>query len=50
MNFLSPLEFVSYFFQGFAFPAGYELWSQWAPPLERAKLATLNPAGTYQSY
>ena len=31
--------------QGFVYPAGHALWSQWAPPLERSTLATFNPAG-----
>lgn len=36
--------------EGFVYPAGHALWSQWAPPLERSKLATLNPAGTYRGH
>jgi len=39
------LVFYYCFCQGFVYPAGHALWSQWAPPLERSKLATLNPAG-----
>ena len=29
------------------YPSGSAVWSQWAPPLERSKLATFNPAGIY---
>ncbi|KAL9965858.1 hypothetical protein ACROYT_G029712 [Oculina patagonica] len=32
--------------EGFVYPAGHALWSQWAPPLERTKLAIFNPSGS----
>ena len=45
----SPIHGLTLLFfvysQGFVYPAGHALWSQWAPPLERSTLATFNPAG-----
>ena len=31
--------------QGVVYPSGHAVWSRWAPPIERSKLATFNPAG-----
>lgn len=33
--------------EGIAFPSLYELWSKWAPPLERSRLAGISYSGTY---
>lgn len=33
--------------EGIAFPSIYELWSKWAPPLERSRLTGIAYAGCY---
>ena len=33
-------------FQGALFPCMHTMWSHWAPPMERSKLAGVNYAGT----
>ncbi|KAG4075528.1 hypothetical protein HA402_003353 [Bradysia odoriphaga] len=33
--------------EGVAFPSIYEVWSKWAPPLERSRMAGTSYAGTY---
>lgn len=33
--------------EGVAFPSIYEVWSKWAPPLERSRLSGISYAGTY---
>jgi len=35
------------FVEGVAFPSIYEVWSKWAPPLERSRMAGTSYAGTY---
>lgn len=32
--------------QGVTYPACHGIWSKWAPPLERSRLATLSFCGT----
>ena len=39
------MDIVSPLFQGVVFPAMHDLWSKWAPPLERTKLMTFCYAG-----
>ncbi|XP_047130506.1 vesicular glutamate transporter 3 isoform X1 [Hydra vulgaris] len=34
-------------FEGFTFPCVHALWSKWAPPLERSKLATISFSGPF---
>lgn len=33
--------------EGVVFPASHQVWSKWAPPLERSKLATIAVSGTH---
>lgn len=36
------------FFQGVTYPACHGIWSKWAPPLERSRLATTSFCGKYR--
>lgn len=33
--------------EGVAFPCMHEIWSKWAPPFERSRMASIQYAGTY---
>ena len=41
------LRVVMGIFEGVTFPCLHEIWSKWAPPLERSRMATLVYAGNY---
>lgn len=36
-----------YYFKGVTFPCMHSVWSKWAPPLERSRIATLAFSGSY---
>jgi MFS transporter, ACS family, solute carrier family 17 (sodium-dependent inorganic phosphate cotransporter), other len=33
--------------EGFTFPCMHQIWSKWAPPLERSRMAAIQYAGTF---
>lgn len=35
------------YFQGVTYPSIHAVWSHWAPPLERSRLATIAFSGSY---
>lgn len=45
-TFPSVLQFA-FVYQGVTFPCIHAVWSRWAPPLERSRMATMAFAGTY---
>lgn len=44
---LIALRVVMGLTEGVVFPCMYEIWSRWAPPLERSRMAGIVYAGTY---
>ncbi|XP_071442476.1 vesicular glutamate transporter 1-like [Hetaerina americana] len=47
LTMLFILRIVEGFFEGVTFPAIHAVWSRWAPPLERSRLATIAFSGSY---
>lgn len=41
------LRIVEGFFEGVTYPSLHEIWSKWAPPLERSRLNAIAFAGSY---
>lgn len=41
-----PLPLTLFSPQGVTYPACHGIWSKWAPPLERSRLATISFCGT----
>ncbi|KAL0266390.1 UNVERIFIED_CONTAM: hypothetical protein PYX00_008943 [Menopon gallinae] len=44
---LIALRVIEGFFEGVTFPCIHAVWSKWAPPLERSKLATIGFSGSF---
>lgn len=44
---LIALRIIEGIFEGVAYPCIHAIWSKWAPPLERSRLATLAFSGSY---
>ncbi|KAK6627087.1 hypothetical protein RUM44_009564 [Polyplax serrata] len=44
---LVTLRVLEGLFEGVTYPAMHAMWSRWAPPLERSKLATMSISGCY---
>ncbi|EEB20071.1 sialin, putative [Pediculus humanus corporis] len=44
---LLAIRIIEGFFEGVTFPCIHAVWSKWAPPLERSKLATIAFSGSF---
>lgn len=44
---LIALRILTGLCEGFVYPANHAVWTKWAPPLERTKLATIAASGSY---
>lgn len=44
---LVVVRFIEGVFEGVTFPCIHAVWSRWAPPLERSRMATIAFAGNY---
>ncbi|KAJ8960944.1 hypothetical protein NQ318_020244 [Aromia moschata] len=44
---LIAVRIVEGIFEGVSYPSTHEIWSRWAPPLERSRLATIAFSGSY---
>lgn len=47
LNLLLAVRIVEGIFEGLTFPCMYDVWSKWAPPLERTRMAGFAIAGNY---
>ena len=47
VNLLLTIRIIEGVFEGVTYPCIHAVWSRWAPPLERTKLATIAFSGSY---